>query len=251
MPLTRQFTIEYTALFDCILPTLQQLNFPVPLGGTSNHFPRHVLYELGGWDAFNVTEDADLGICLARAGYRVEVLHSTTWEEAPATFLIWLKQRTRWLKGWMQTYLVHMRRPRQLKHELGLRSFIGFQVFMGGVLLSALIHPWFCLVTFVDVSTGNGFMSAATGLSDVLWVLAVFNLVAGYGAGIVLGWAAARARRWRVLSWWSLYMPAYWLLISFAAYRGLWQLVRNPYHWEKTMHRAGLSKLAIDRKGFG
>lgn len=101
--LTRQFAIEYTVLFDCMLPTLDRLNLPVPLGGTSNHFSRAVLDEVGGWDPFNVTEDADLGIRLARSGWKVKVLASTTWEEAPATFSIWLKQRTRWLKGWMQT----------------------------------------------------------------------------------------------------------------------------------------------------
>jgi cellulose synthase/poly-beta-1,6-N-acetylglucosamine synthase-like glycosyltransferase len=101
--LTRQFAIEYTVLFDCLLPTLERLNLPVPLGGTSNHFPRAVLEEIGGWDPFNVTEDADLGIRLARRGWTVKVLGSTTWEEAPATFTGWRSQRTRWLKGWMQT----------------------------------------------------------------------------------------------------------------------------------------------------
>ena len=112
--LTRQFTIEYTALFDCILPTLERLELPVPLGGTSNHFPRAVLDAVGGWDPFNVTEDADLGIRLARSGWHVGVLSSSTWEEAPSTFRVWLGQRTRWLKGWMQTYLVHMREPRRI-----------------------------------------------------------------------------------------------------------------------------------------
>jgi cellulose synthase/poly-beta-1,6-N-acetylglucosamine synthase-like glycosyltransferase len=102
--LTRQFTIEYTALFDCILPTLQRLGLPVPLGGTSNHFPRAVLDAVGGWDPFNVTEDADPGIRLARQGWHVAVLPSTTWEEAPPTFGVWLGQRTRWLKGWMQPH---------------------------------------------------------------------------------------------------------------------------------------------------
>ena len=101
---TRQFTVEYTALFDCILPTLERLRLPVPLGGTSNHFPRAVLDAVGGWDPHNVTEDADLGIRLARAGWHVGVLHSTTWEEAPPTFRIWKGQRTRWLKGWMQPH---------------------------------------------------------------------------------------------------------------------------------------------------
>ncbi|MCB1510114.1 MAG: glycosyltransferase, partial [Hyphomicrobiaceae bacterium] len=105
--LAAQFTLEYSALFDGMLPALQRLRLPIPLGGTSNHFPRSILDELGGWDPFNVTEDADLGIRLARAGYEIEMLASTTWEEAPATIRDWLPQRTRWLKGWMQTYLVH------------------------------------------------------------------------------------------------------------------------------------------------
>ena len=104
IPLTRQFTVEYTALFDGILPALERLQLPVPLGGTSNHFPRAVLDAVGGWDPYNVTEDADLGIRLARAGWRVGVLSSTTWEEAPPTFRVWRGQRTRWLKGWMQTH---------------------------------------------------------------------------------------------------------------------------------------------------
>jgi len=235
---TRQFTIEYTALFDCLLPTLQRLGFPVPLGGTSNHFPRDVLNALGGWDAFNVTEDADLGICLARAGYRVEILRSTTWEEAPANFAIWLRQRTRWLKGWMQTYLVHMRRPKRLYDELGPRGFAGLQVFMGGILLSVLVHPWFYVLATLDVWSGHGFMSAHGASGTVLWWIAVFNLVAGYAAGVALGVAAVAARGWVHLAGHSLLMPLYWLLISFAAYRALWQLLRAPFYWEKTAHRA-------------
>ena len=100
--LTRQFTIEYTALFDCILPTLERFELPVPLGGTSNHFRRDVLDAVVGWDPYNVHEDADPGIRLARAGWHVGILGSTTWEEAPPTFRIWLGQRKRWLKGWMR-----------------------------------------------------------------------------------------------------------------------------------------------------
>ncbi len=236
--LTRQFTIEYTALFDCVLPTLRKLGFPVPLGGTSNHFPRQVLEELGGWDPYNVTEDADLGICLARAGYQVEILRSTTWEEAPATFPIWLRQRTRWLKGWMQTYLVHMRRPARLRDELGTRGFFGLQVFMGGVLLSVLVHPWFYVLAALDLWSGQGFMSTTASSGSLLWGIAVFNLVAGYVAGVALGVAAVSVRGWIGLAFSSIFMPIYWLLISFAAYRGLWQLLRAPFYWEKTAHRA-------------
>lgn len=102
IPFTRQFTVEYTVLFDCLLPVLERLQLPVPLGGTSNHFRREVLEGVGGWDPYNVTEDADLGIRLARRGWHVGVLRSTTWEEAPPTFRVWKGQRTRWLKGWMR-----------------------------------------------------------------------------------------------------------------------------------------------------
>lgn len=249
--LTRQFTIEYTALFDCLLPTLRSLGFPVPLGGTSNHFPRHVLEDLGGWDAYNVTEDADLGICLARAGYKVEILPATTWEEAPATFSIWLRQRTRWLKGWMQTYLVHMRRPARLHDELGTRGFLGLQVFMGGVLLSVLVHPWFYLLAALDLASGQGVLNPSSSHGSLLWWIAIFNLVAGYVAGVALGVAAVSARGWRRLAISSALMPIYWLLISVAAYRGLWQLLHAPFYWEKTAHRARDHSVAVAVTGRG
>ena len=141
--LTRQFTIEYSALFDAILPALEQLRLPVPLGGTSNHFPRATLIGVGAWDPYNVTEDADLGIRLARQGYHTGVLASTTWEEAPPVFGTWIKQRTRWLKGWMQTYLVHTRDLGRLNRDLGWRAAIGLHVLMGGLIVSALVHPLF------------------------------------------------------------------------------------------------------------
>ena len=244
MPLTRQFTIEYTVLFDCLLPTLRRLGFPVPLGGTSNHFPRDVLEDLGGWDSYNVTEDADLGICLARAGYRVEILSSTTWEEAPASFSGWLCQRTRWLKGWMQTYMVHMRKPHRLLDDLGPGGFVGLHVFMGGVLLSVLVHPWFYILALCDVWAGEMLISAASATGLTLWWVAVFNLIVGYVAGVALGSAAVSARGWRGLAISCFWMPVYWLLISAAAYRALWQLLRAPFYWEKTEHRARTGAVA-------
>lgn len=233
---TRQFTVEYTALFDCILPALERLRLPVPLGGTSNHFPRAVLDAVGGWDPYNVTEDADLGIRLARQGWHVGVLPSTTWEEAPPTFRVWKGQRTRWLKGWMQTYLVHMRQPRRLWHELGARRFIGFQVLMGGMILSALVHPWFYLLIAFDLWQGRLLGVPDTVFGQWLLGIGIFNLIAGYVSAIALGTVAA-ARRGRLrLAAHALMMPAYWLAISYAAYRALWQLVAAPYYWEKTEH---------------
>lgn len=235
--LTRQFAIEYTVLFDCLLPTLDRLGLPVPLGGTSNHFSRDVLEEVGGWDPFNVTEDADLGIRLARNGWTVKVLPSTTWEEAPATFKTWLKQRTRWLKGWMQTYLVHMRAPGATARDLGWLRFFGLQVLMGGLILSALVHPWFYVVAISELVYGPLRTLHHGTLSDLVMVVGIINLVLGYATGVALGCVAVAGRARHSLAKWALLMPVYWLLISLAAYRALLQLASTPYSWEKTQHR--------------
>lgn len=235
--LTRQFAIEYTVLFDCLLPTLERLGLPVPLGGTSNHFPRAVIDEIGGWDPYNVTEDADLGIRLARRGFDVKVVRSTTWEEAPDNFRSWRNQRTRWLKGWMQTYLVHMRQPMRTARDLGWRRFLGLQVLMGGLILSALVHPWFYVAAATEAAFGPLRSLDHQALSGVVTVLGLFNLVLGYVAGVALGWVAVAGRGRRKLAAWTLLMPVYWLLISFAAYRALRQLASTPYKWEKTRHR--------------
>ena len=242
---TRHFTVEYTALFDAILPALQSLKFPIPLGGTSNHFPRRVLEEVGAWDPFNVTEDADLGFRLARNGLQIAILNSTTWEEAPQTFSVWLKQRTRWLKGWMQTFLVHLRQPLRLTRELGLRKTVGLHVLLGGLLLAAIVHPWFYIllagealgfgvVPSSSTTWGNGQLAGI--MATWLFFFGLVNLFAGYIAAIAIGAAAVSRRGRRDLAISGLTMPIYWLLISLAAYRALFQLITAPHNWEKTEH---------------
>ncbi|MEL7543626.1 MAG: glycosyltransferase, partial [Pseudomonadota bacterium] len=126
--LSAQFALEYYALFDGVLPAYQALGLPLPLGGTSNHFDRAALVSCGGWDPYNVTEDADLGVRIGRAGFEARMLNSETWEEAPASFRHWLPQRTRWLKGWMQTWLVHARQPLRAMGELGMARYVGFNL---------------------------------------------------------------------------------------------------------------------------
>jgi len=161
----------------------------VLLGGTSNHFRREVLEATGGWDPYNVTEDADLGIPLARAGWQVEVLPSTTWEEAPACFGVWIGQRTRWLKGWMQTCLVHLRRPAVLRRELGTCAFLGFNILMGGLIVSALIHPIFYAVAAWSLWTGSGHLAMP---EEGSWRAAIWGL--GGGQSVARLWARHGAR---------------------------------------------------------
>jgi len=139
--LTRMFTLEYSYWFDYILPGLYRLGLPIPLGGTSNHFKTEKLRELGGWDPFNVTEDADLGIRAAMHGYTVGVINSTTYEEANTRVGNWIRQRSRWIKGYMQTALVHSRRPLELLRKVGVKQFMGFFLLIAGTPLTFLISP--------------------------------------------------------------------------------------------------------------
>lgn len=235
--LTCQFAIEYLALFDGLLPAFERLGLPVPLGGTSNHFRTKVLRDLGGWDAFNVTEDADLGMRLARAGQGCRMIGARTFEEAPYRFKGWLRQRTRWLKGWMQTYSVHMRSPGRLLRELGLWGFFGFHAILGGLILSALVHPIFYLGLLAQMILGWTETVAKMSLFGVSFQhVAMLNLCAGYGSAMVLALlCVVRRRQWHLVPH-VLLMPGYWLLISIAAYRAVYQLIRDPFHWEKTEH---------------
>jgi glycosyltransferase XagB len=238
--LTTQFAIEYTALFDALLPALARYGLPLPLGGTSNHFPKHVLDSVGGWDPYNVTEDADLGFRLARFGWRTGVIESATWEEAPHTWKPWLAQRTRWQKGWLQTYFVHMRAPRRLLRDLGPVAWIWFQIVLGGGLVSALIHPLFYVSLAWQIIDGTAFPALSTGLAAFLWWLGVANLVAAYVATVLLALLTLARRGRRDLFMFALVSPLYWLPISLAAYRAVWDWYRRPFFWAKTPHGGGV-----------
>jgi len=232
--LTRMFTLDYMLWFDQLLPGLERLNIPIPLGGTSNHFKTSVLRELHAWDPFNVTEDADLGVRISEKGYRVGVVDSTTFEEASCDFGNWIRQRSRWMKGYMQTLLVHTRRPLHLARTVGPLGLLGFVFFIGGTVLAGLLNPIFwALYVFWLVAATTGFDPV---FPQVLLFLSLFNLLAGNGAFVYLTMLAPVRRGWFQLIPYSLTVFGYWVMISIAAYRGLWQLLRNPFYWEKTQH---------------
>ncbi len=234
--LARQFAIEYASLFAGILPMLDAARLPLPLGGTSNHFSTRVLRKIGAWDPHNVTEDADLGIRLYRRGFRAEMLDSTTYEEAACQPGNWLRQRTRWLKGWVQTYGVHMRQPSRLARELGLPGFLAFQGHFAGIIISALVHPISYAIILHDAILGLILQPAQSTFGHQLWAIALFNLVAGYAASLALGLFVLRGKRARSLAPQLVFIPIYWLFISAAAYRAVYQLIKAPHYWEKTEH---------------
>ena len=244
--LVRMFTANYAGQFDVLLPGLAALHLPFPLGGSSNHFRTAVLRQSGGWDPYNVTEDADLGVRLHRLGYRAAVLPSTTYEEAPVRLIPWLKQRTRWYKGWMQTWLVHMRQPLRLVRELSPAGVVAFQLFLACNVFAALIHPLFmaALCYYLVAQPPLEAISAMGHEATVFFV----TLLAGYASTVALDLVGLQRRRLLAHGWVLLLTPLYWFLLSLAAWRALFQLLFAPQLWEKTDH--GLAKSSRLAKKF-
>lgn len=234
--LTRCFAAEYALNFSLVLRGLDRFRMPIPLGGTSNHFRTEALRQLGAWDPHNVTEDADLGMRIARRGWAVQMMLSVTEEEANSRVGNWIRQRSRWIKGYFQTWLVHMRSPWQLWRELGPRQFLAFQLTLGFAGLTGLLNPIFWALTVVYLVDGPARISSLfpsailyLGVASMLFgnLLMVYSMMAGcMDRGLH---AAMRS---------MLAIPLYWVLISVASYKALLQLLRpsKRHYWELTEH---------------
>jgi hypothetical protein len=221
--LAAQFEIEYAIHFRVWLPFLASIGAPLALGGTSNFFRREALVDAGGWDAWNVTEDADIGLRLARLGYRARMIAPRTDEEAPTRWRPWLNQRTRWMKGYLQTWLVLNRSPVQAARGMGLHNYLLTQVTLGGALLAAMAHG-----PLVVWTTASAFLSGVEA-----WHIAVFGL--GYGSALAAAFASGAARVRPVA---TLTLPLYWPLQSIAMARALIEMKLKPHFWAKTPHYA-------------
>ncbi|MBL8545942.1 MAG: glycosyltransferase [Hyphomonadaceae bacterium] len=224
--ISRQFAAEYAIQFREMLPLLARLELPLPLGGTSNHFQTDVLRQVGGWDPYNVTEDADLGYRLARAGYRSDVIGPPTMEEAPVTLNAWLKQRTRWIKGHLQTWLVLMRDPVGCARQMGLAAFISMQLVFATGLVAAFAHGPLALILLTALLSPYDLLTA----SD--FVLAI----SGYCVAIFAALTACALSGSLSHAWAAPTMPLYWPLASIAAYCALFELFFRPHYWSKTAH---------------
>lgn len=240
--LSRAFAIDYAAWFGVILPGLARLGFAIPLGGTGLFFRRAALEQAGRWDAHNVTEDADLGIRFARMGWRAEILDTDTMEEANCRFSPWIRQRSRWLKGYALTWAVHMANPRALWRDLGPLKFLGFQSMFLGTLTLFLMAPllWsYWLLTLgaphpIASSWSGGVLAGATALFLASLVL-----------DLVIGMRGVRRTGQAWLCKWVPGMVLYFPLATLAAYRGLVDTIRRPYFWDKTAHGLSLETTSL------
>ncbi|SFJ66033.1 glycosyltransferase family 2 protein [Methylobacterium brachiatum] len=237
--LARAFALEYAGLFDVLNPALARLDLPVPLGGTSMHLRTRVLRDLRGWDSWNVTEDADLGIRLALAGYAVGDLPSATIEEAPARLGPWLAQRTRWLKGLMQTSLTHGRRPLANACRLGGLEALCAAALVPGTVASSLAYP-VCLACAVWNFLVLEIPAAPSFADNLAAGFAITLFGVGFAAMVLPALVGCTRRGWGDLAQSTPWMPAYFLLVSLAAWLALIELVRAPVRWNKTQH--GLSR---------
>ncbi|MDT0223412.1 glycosyltransferase family 2 protein [Gordonia sp. AC31] len=237
--LTRWFAIEYDQWFSYMLPALSASNCVIPLGGTSNHIRTDVLREVGGWDAFNVTEDADLGIRLARYGYRTVVLDSLTGEEANADVVNWVRQRSRWYKGYLQTFLVHTRHPVRMVRELGLVPALRISNLTAGMPIANTMNLLFWTLLLVWFAGKPDFMNSL--FPGPVYYLCLLMFTVGNLATIMLGVVSTRTLGKPYLLGAALLVPGYWFLQSMAAIKSMAQLIYKPSYWEKTVH--GLSAM--------
>lgn len=232
--LTKWFTTEYSTWFDLFLPGLDASGAPIPLGGTSNHFRTEALKLVGGWDPFNVTEDADLGLRIFKLGGATVVVDSTTYEEANSVVDNWIRQRSRWVKGYIQTYLVHMRHPMRLYQQLGPNGFFSFQLVIGGTFFGFLLNPLLWGLTGVWFITEWGVIQQI--FPAPIYYMGATSLYVGNFAFAYMNVAGCLRRRYYSLVKWALLSPVYWVLMSIAAWKGFLQLFYRPFYWEKTVH---------------
>lgn len=232
--LTRWFSIEYSYYYDFYIQGLDKIEAPIPLGGTSNHFRMKTLRELGAWDPFNVTEDADLGMRIARKKYKTGVLNSHTYEEAVSNVNSWIKQRSRWVKGFVITWFVTMRHPVKVFQDIGLKNFLIFQTGFGGNFYLPLMNLFLWLVF-----AAGFFIPEYFSQWFEFWpfaAIAVFNLLIGNLFFLTMMVIATWKEKQRDLLLYAFFSPIYWLLMSIGAWKGTLQLIFKPHKWEKTAH---------------
>nr|WP_130616276.1 glycosyltransferase family 2 protein [Cohnella abietis] len=243
--LTRWFTHEYSMWFELLLPGVMKLDIPIPLGGTSNHFKTDVLKKINAWDPYNVTEDADLGIRLYKEGYKTAIVDSRTWEEATSRVGNWIRQRSRWIKGYMQTWLVHMRNPVQLWRDLGPKGFFGFHAMVLATPLLPLLNPIFWTMLLLWYLAKVEFIPLF--FPGPIYYFAAFELFIGnfifvYSLTVGIYWVTKELHEKgnKVFSFslikYTLLSPIYWVLMSIAAIKAAIQLITKPFYWEKTTH---------------
>jgi cellulose synthase/poly-beta-1,6-N-acetylglucosamine synthase-like glycosyltransferase len=240
--ITRWFALEYAIWFDYVMRGLEMMKLAIPLGGTSNHIRSSTLLELGGWDPFNVTEDADLGMRLKRFGYSVGAVDSVTMEEATSSIRAWILQRKRWIKGFMQTYIVHMRQPIRFIREAGFGSFLTLLFFIGFPPIIYLLSPLALILTLSSFSFASNILTLPEWLYDISMMNLYYSILTHIAFALLANYRSSNNNRrmFKPMILSAITYPFYNILHVFASFGSLRELIFKPHYWEKTQH--GITK---------
>lgn len=238
--LTRLFNAEFSFYYDLFLPGLQKMGFAIPLSGHSTHFRRYVIDRVGAWDPYNVAEDCDVGVRLYRMNYKTGILDSTSREEATSTADAWIRQRTRWMKGFIQTSIVHLRHPFRFMENLGGPvQLLGFLFTVPGSVLINAFNLFYWLLLIAWLTTHSPLIQIL--FPGVILTISVLSFVVGNFVFTFLNLIGAFKRGRYALVKWCLLSPLYWLILSYATVKASIEIIIRPHHWEKTVHNAHLT----------
>jgi cellulose synthase/poly-beta-1,6-N-acetylglucosamine synthase-like glycosyltransferase len=233
--ITKLFNAEFSFYYDLFLPGLTELGFPVPLSGHSTIFRRQVLVDIGAWDPYNVAEDCDMGMMIKRAGWKTDILDSVSREEATGEVGAWVRQRTRWMKGFIQTSIVHLRHPVGFVREIGgIYNFLGFFLTVPGTVLLNFFNLFYWFLLIAWVITGSATIKYF--FPGPILYISVFSFILGNFIFTFLNLVGSYKRQRYEMVKYSLISPLYWMLLAYATVRAVFQIVIRPHHWEKTVH---------------
>lgn len=221
--ITECFSVEYSILFDFYLFGLDFLNLPILLGGTSNHFKVKELKKIGFWDSYNVTEDAELSIRIYSNNYKIKMLDSLTLEESPIEMIAFIKQRSRWIKGFLQTFFCYVCNYQYKKFNIYQVIFIIINLLF--FALSLFLGPILIVLSF--------FLDIAL-LKYNLYIFFIYHAI----AGLIVSKNNIFNFKYIIFS-----IP-YYFLHMFAFILAIYDLIKRPFHWRKTEH--GKSKIKIN-----
>jgi cellulose synthase/poly-beta-1,6-N-acetylglucosamine synthase-like glycosyltransferase len=232
--LTRFFNLEYLNWFGLTIHGLskaQLSDYPViPLGGTSNHYDLEVLKSMGGHDAYNITEDAALGVHFALENKKIKTINSVTEELAVDELWTWIKQRTRWNLGHLITYVVFSRNFNENFKKLGAVRYLNLVLVLLGNFIVPFITPLLFTIFILDFF---GYGAGETFIKNLPYITLIGNYLL-----IVISHALASIMLQRgknlIL---CLLQPFYYLLHSVASWRALYKFFTAPTVWEKTNHK--------------
>jgi cellulose synthase/poly-beta-1,6-N-acetylglucosamine synthase-like glycosyltransferase len=243
--ITHLYDAEFAYFYDYYLPGIVRMGVPIPLSGHSTYFRREVIEKVGGWDSYNIAEDCDIGIRIYRHGFKSGMmLDSFSWEQSTTTIPRWLRQRTRWEQGFIQTSLVHLRFPLLLKTELGSwRNFFWFLYLVPGNVILNILHIFHWGLFFLWIFTHAAFIEFLFPLSTIYFSMLTF--IGGNYVLLMFHMLGLYSRRHYTGVKYALGSLVYWIMLGLATFRAAILFFFRPFSWDKTPHLSSNPQTAI------